>query len=171
MATASYRRRSYICRRDNWVSEWVSELVIIRLKFRFWPSATYCLFRSILVVWHSHSIHSWVLTFSDFWVTATNTSCYHPCSYCGYCLLYDRRQSHLVTGISECVIEWVIDGKLQWNSDLDPDLTQCFPILLLFFWSILSYLPYGLVQFCCFWKVYSCLFTPIAFGSCYYLYT
>ena len=85
VVSPSYKRLVNL--RDEWVSEWA----MVTLEFRSWPyvdpmfpSATYCLFRTISVVRYAHSRHIWVLTFCDLWVMSNNILCYHPC--CGYCL-------------------------------------------------------------------------------------
>ena len=95
------------------------------------PSATYCLFRIILVVWHPYSIRSWVLFFCNFKVTATNTLCHYPCSYCDYCHLYIRRRNHYVTGMNKCTSEWVSEVVLVSNNRI-PILTQ-IPVQGIFF--------------------------------------
>ena len=63
--------RSHVRRRD----EQVMCNNRIPILTQFWPEfpgATYRLFRSILVVRHSHSTHSWVLSFCDYWLLATS---------------------------------------------------------------------------------------------------
>lgn len=87
VATTSYRRRSQTYRRDEWVGERVCEcnsripilsplLVLITVCFQS------ALFRSILLVRHSQSIHSWVLSFCNFWPIATSTLCSEFCRDC-----------------------------------------------------------------------------------------
>ena len=75
VATTSYKRRSNICRRDEWVS----------LRLEFWsarPNLTRCfpvlsIVFFFLVVRHSHSIHSFlVLSICDSWLIAASTLCF-----------------------------------------------------------------------------------------------
>lgn len=75
VATSSHRRRSHECCRDEWVSEWVMGTIEFRCWLNFDPmffGATYCLYRNILAVRHSHSIPSRVLPYCDFRLKATN---------------------------------------------------------------------------------------------------
>ena len=55
--------------------EWVSAII----EFWSWSNLTRCFpvlhnfFRGIVVIRHSHLIHSWVLSFCDFWIIDTST--------------------------------------------------------------------------------------------------
>ena len=89
VATTSYKRRSNICRRDEWVS----------LRLEFWsarPDLTRCfpvlsIVFFFLVVRHSHSIHSFlVLSTCDSWLIATSTLCFQTL------LLYYGRQQKTI---------------------------------------------------------------------------
>ena len=100
VATASSRRRSHICRRNGWV--------MVTIEFRSLPN-----FDSMFLGVSLHLSRStfaldtqFSVSFCDYWVIATSPLCYNPCSYCGYCLLYNRRRSHYFTGVDECVSGW-----------------------------------------------------------------